>query len=138
MRDDNAGRIRGRPEIDRGRAGRSAGPVGLSCTPLGGRKTPLGQQFYVLAVLRQPEENVTPLEKSEVDRVISCYRELRARRPELAQAEIILNVANELRWAKRVDDENRFYRETVTARPRSARSPVRSMLAAQARRRRWS
>src|SRR5262249_37142727 len=41
------------------------------------------------------------------------YRELFARRPELAQGEIILNVSNELRLAKRVEDEERFYRETV-------------------------
>ncbi len=45
--------------------------------------------------------------------MISCYRELRARRPELAQAEIIQVVSNELLWAHRVDEENQFYREAV-------------------------
>ena len=45
--------------------------------------------------------------------MIASYRELRARRPELAQGEVILNVAEELRLAKRTDDLEKFYRETI-------------------------
>ena len=45
--------------------------------------------------------------------MLGCYRELRGRRPELAQGEIIVNVAKELRSAKRVADEERFYREIL-------------------------
>jgi tetratricopeptide (TPR) repeat protein len=79
---------------------------------LGGRKAPLGREFYI-SQTGQPEENTSPLDRTELDRVVACYRDLRARRPELAQAEIIQNVATELKWAKRVDDEERLYRETV-------------------------
>ena len=79
---------------------------------LGARKTPLGERYFA-SQLRSPEENVPPLEQNEIDHVTSCYRALRARRPELAQAEIIQNVSNELSWANRVDEENRFYGEVV-------------------------
>ena len=50
-----------------------------------------------MSVLRQREATVPPLGKAELDHVLNCYKELRARRPELAQGEIIVNVANELR-----------------------------------------
>ena len=76
------------------------------------RSTPLGQS-YTISPLRQPEESPMPLGQAEIDHMLACYNELRARRPELAQGEIIVNVANELRWAKRHDDEERFYRESV-------------------------
>ncbi len=79
---------------------------------LGARTTPLGRSYSV-SVLRQPEENVPPLGQAELDHVLACYKELQSRRPELAQGEIIVNVANELRRAKRIDDEERFYRETL-------------------------
>ncbi len=82
---------------------------------LGQRTAPLGQRVAqnVQTPIRQAEENDTPLERHEVDHIIACYHELRARRSELAQGEIILNVANELRSARRTADEERFYRETV-------------------------
>ncbi len=79
---------------------------------LGARSTPLGR-IYSVSVLLQPEENVSPLGQAELDHVLACYKKLRARRPELAQGEIIVNVAHELRRAKRIDDEERFYREIV-------------------------
>ena len=62
--------------------------------------TPLGGSFVVTQI-RQVDEDTTPLEAREIDHVLACYRELKARRPELAQAEIIVNVANELAWSKR-------------------------------------
>ena len=104
-------RIRGRTKIDGGRAD---DPVAMWAYlhALGARNTPLGERYFGRRRGR-PEENVTSLEKSEVDRVISCYRELRARRPELAQAEIIQNVSNELKSAKRLEEENRFYQEVL-------------------------
>ncbi len=61
----------------------------------------------------QSEESIPPLEKDELDHVLACYRGMRARRPELAQAQVLLNLADELKHAKRLDEEERFYRETV-------------------------
>ncbi len=47
---------------------------------LGLRKTPSSQRV-IISILRQPEENVDPLEKKEVDHVIDCYRVLRSKPP---------------------------------------------------------
>ena len=44
---------------------------------------------------------------------MECYRGLRARRPELAQAQILQYVDDELKRAKRVDDEEKFYRDAI-------------------------
>ena len=111
MRDDNAG------AFDAGRRLSAAAPgnplaLWAFLHALGARDAAIGVRARVM-VERPSDENVAPLEPHEVDHVVACYRELHARRPELAQGEIILNVANELRWAKRTDDEERFYRETV-------------------------
>ena len=110
-RDDNAG------AFDAGRRLSAAAPgnplaLWAFLHALGARDAAIGVRARVM-VERPSDENVAPLEPHEVDHVVACYRELHARRPELAQGEIILNVANELRWAKRTDDEERFYRETV-------------------------
>ncbi len=80
------------------------------------RAAPLGQRAGLTsgtALFRQWEENVTALERQDVDQMIASFRGLRSRRPELAQGEIILSVARELRLARRVDDEDQIYRETV-------------------------
>ena len=45
--------------------------------------------------------------------MLACFRSLQARRPELAQAEILQYVDDELKRAKRGDEEERFYREVV-------------------------
>ncbi len=79
---------------------------------LRGRQTPLGQRFIVSS-LRATEENVSPLDKDDLDHVLACYHALRDRRPELAQAEILQNIAEELKRAGRADEETRFYREVV-------------------------
>jgi tetratricopeptide (TPR) repeat protein len=79
---------------------------------LGGRQTPLGR-YLVVARGRTLEENVSPLDKDELDYVLACLHALRDRRPELAQAEILQNVADELKRAGRADEETRFYREVV-------------------------
>ena len=72
---------------------------------------------------------------AEIDHMLACYDELRARRPELAQGEIIVNVAKELRWAKRRDDEERFYRETVQGATQIGQIAGAMDLAGRARRR---
>ncbi len=82
---------------------------------LGPRDTPLGQRYAVSvqSQLRQADEIHPPLDGRQLDRVLARFHELRAQRPELAQGEIIVNVANELRWAGRTADLEKFYHETV-------------------------
>ncbi|HZW30043.1 MAG TPA: tetratricopeptide repeat protein, partial [Isosphaeraceae bacterium] len=80
---------------------------------IGGRSLGAGQRYYI-SQFRGPQKDTTPpLEKDELEHVLACYRSLRTRRPELAQAQILQNVSDELKRAKRVEDEERFYREAV-------------------------
>ena len=78
---------RSRPasEIERGRAERSAGALGLSAA-LGARKTPLGQRSRAHRRSRQRDRRTPRRSKDRSRSRVACYRELRARRPELAQA----------------------------------------------------
>jgi lipopolysaccharide biosynthesis regulator YciM len=61
----------------------------------------------------EAKDSTPPLEKAELDHALSCYASLRSRRPELAQALILRNVDLELKRAKRVEDEERFYRDSI-------------------------
>ncbi len=82
---------------------------------LGGRHVPIGREFrftHLTASLQQ-EEGVPALEKDELDHVLACYRAMRARRPELAEGLVLLNLSDELKRAQRLDEEARFYREAV-------------------------
>ena len=92
-------------------------PVGLWAylNALGARSSPLGQRpaTTALARYRQWKDEVAPMGRQELEHVIAALRELRMRRPELVQGEIIVNVAHELARAKRTDDEIRFYRDVV-------------------------
>ena len=85
---------------------------GRSCTAWGPGKLPIGQRT-VITQIRNVEDNVPPLDRAELDHVLACFRSLQARRPELAQAEILQYVDDELKRAKRGDEEDRFYREVV-------------------------
>ena len=89
IRDDNAGAFEAGRETDRGRAARSAGSLGVSARTRGQKHSP-GPAVCRFAFARRKRTS-SPSKKAEVDRVITCFRELRARRPELAQAEIILS-----------------------------------------------
>ena len=81
---------------------------------LGGRQLGLGMRYYANASRDIGRKDNTPaLDKDELDHVLACYQGLRTRRPELAQAQILQNVADELRRAKRVEDEERFYRDAI-------------------------
>ena len=44
---------------------------------------------------------------------MSCFRSLRARRPELAQAQLLQIVFTELKRAKRTEEEEQLYRESI-------------------------
>ncbi len=85
---------------------------------MGGRRLPLGREFFISqsqpqVPLTDQEESVPPLEHDELEHMMSCYRSLRARRPELAQALVLINVSDELKRANRLDLEEQFYREAL-------------------------
>ncbi|MGP0063330.1 MAG: DUF1583 domain-containing protein [Isosphaeraceae bacterium] len=81
---------------------------------VGGRQLGLGVRNYTYAGRDTGQkDNTPPLDKDELEHVLACYRGLRTRRPELAQAQILQNVADELRRAKRPDEEERFYRDAI-------------------------
>ena len=61
---------------------------------------------------------------------MSCYQSLRVRRPELAEHVILLNVSEELKRAKRLDEEAVFYRETIAGSTRLGQIAGAFMLAA--------
>jgi predicted Zn-dependent protease len=81
---------------------------------LGGRERLAGQRIYVNGNLGQQAKDTTPpLPAAELDHVMVCYRALRARRPELAQTQVLHVVFTELKRAKRTDEENKLYRESI-------------------------
>ena len=50
--------------------------------------------------------------------MLACFRSLQARRPELAQAEVLQYIDDELKRAELVEEERRFYREVVAGATR--------------------
>ena len=74
----------------------------------------------------EAKDSTPPLEKAELDHVLACFASLRARRPELAQAQILQIVSTELKRAKRVEEEEQFYRESIAGATQLARSPASS------------
>ncbi len=82
----------------------------------GGRHLGMGMRNYSNASRgSMQKDNTPPLDKDELEHVLACYRGLRTRRPELAQAQILQNVADELKRAKRPEEEERFYREAIAS-----------------------
>ena len=79
---------------------------------IGGRQTGLGQQYYVYQGQDQ-RDTTPPLETDELENVLACYRSLKTRRPELVQAQILQHVFKELKRAKRVEQEEKLYREAI-------------------------
>ena len=81
---------------------------------LGGRERSAGQRIYVnINQGQQAKDTTPPLPDAELDHVMVCYRALRARRPELAQTQVLHVVFTELKRAKRTDEENKLYRESI-------------------------
>ena len=114
MRNDNAGAYRRRQDVEPRPGDRSARALGLSA--ITGRPADAAgpaRRRVRRRVAAQQKDDTPPLDKDELDHVMECYRGLRARRPELAQAQILQYVDDELKRAKRVDDEEQFYREAV-------------------------
>ncbi len=79
---------------------------------LGGRQTALGTRYYV-SYTNPRAEGLSPLSAAELDHLLACYRSLRALRPELAEAEILQNVDNELKWANRSEQRDAFYHDVL-------------------------
>ncbi len=81
---------------------------------LGGRQLGTGMRYYANASRDTSRSDHTPpLDNDELKHVLACYQALRTRRPELAQAQILQNVADELRRAKQTDEGERFYRDAI-------------------------
>ncbi len=80
---------------------------------IGGRERPAGQRNIVNYQVQQGKDTTPPLPSAELDHVIACFRSLRARRPELAEAQILQFVFTELKRAKRTQEEEKLYRESI-------------------------
>ena len=81
---------------------------------LGGRERAAGQRIVTgLGSGNQVKDTTPPLPAAELDHALVCYRALRARRPELAESQILQIMFTELKRAKRTDEEEKLYRESI-------------------------
>ena len=113
LRDDNAAIVAAGKRLSQGAAN---DPLALWAYlySLGGRERPAGQRIVAgLSSGSQAKDTTPPLPAAELDHALVCYRALRARRPELAQTQILQIVFTELRRAKRTDEEEKLYRESI-------------------------
>ena len=119
LRFDNAGLFAAARALSRAAATDSQA-LWIYLHAAGGRQLPLGEENWTTqAKSNRDEYNITPpLEEDELEHLLACYRSLRARRPELARAQILIHVADELARAKRGADLDRFYRDTITGSTR--------------------
>ncbi len=76
-------------------------------------------------------DKTPPLAAEELDHALSCYKALKARRPDWADAAIIGGVATELKRAKRTEEAERFYEEAVASLGEGEQSGVAITLAAE-------
>ena len=120
MREDNAG------AFEAARALYRAAPTDTSVLwaylfAVGGRGLPAGQTYQVYQY-QQPQDNDTPpLDKEELDHLAAAYKALRARRPDLAGAQMLVMVESELKRAGKVDEQERFYRDALAGRQSAGR-----------------
>jgi tetratricopeptide (TPR) repeat protein len=89
-----------------------------------------GQQVY------QDEEGevvdkTPPLPNDELEHVLACYKALRARRPDWADAAIIGGVSNELKRARRTEESDRFYQDAIASLGEGEQAGVALALAAE-------
>lgn len=83
-------------------------------TAVGNRRAGTGQRAYV----RSGQENVDrtpPLPPEELEHLLTCYNDLRRRRPELVREAVLQNVQTELKRAKREADGDRLFAEAVAS-----------------------
>ena len=86
---------------------------------VGGRDTAMGRRALTVVNRGMPAKDSTPpLPPEELDHVIKCFNSLRARRPELAQAQLLQIVFNELKRAKRTEAEESSIASRSMAPPR--------------------
>ena len=81
---------------------------------LGARAAAFGQRYYVIAS-NAAKDSEPPLPKAELDHAMAAYGSLRTRRPELAQAEILVNITTELKRAKRDQEGDAIYKESIAS-----------------------
>ncbi len=87
---------------------------------LGGRERTAGQRIVtgLSSGSNQVKDTTRPLPAAELDHALVCYRALRARRPELAETQILQIVFTELKRAKRIEEEEKLYRESIAGATR--------------------
>ena len=73
----------------------------------------MGREYFVVQYQVEEETDAPPLDNDELTHLLNCNNALRARRPELTGAQIVLAVDAELKRAGRADQEARFYREAL-------------------------
>ena len=137
MRYDNAALFEAARKLSRAAA---ADPIALWAYlhVMGGRQLPLGselfftQQSSVLSQLSAPaQEDGGALDSAELDHVMASCQSLRARRPDLAGALLLINISDELKRAKRRDQEERFYNEAIAGATRIGQVAGAFVLAAR-------
>ena len=83
---------------------------------VGGRGLPLGREYFVVQYRPEEETDTPPLDKDELEHLLDCHNALRARRPELTGAQIVLAVDAELKRARRVDQGRSFLSRSARRR----------------------
>ena len=113
LRSDNAGAFAAAKNLSRA-AATDHSALWAYLISLRARQRPLGTRVTVAvaAKVMDQKDDTPPLDKNETEHVLDCYRSLQARRPELA-AMVLQSVVDELKRAKAVDGEERFYREAI-------------------------
>ncbi len=105
--------VRGRQGLQSRRALRYDGPVGLSVRRRRARTSHGSRVLRHPAYARRTTTPRPPWTRTSWHICSPAYSALRARRPELTGAQIVLAVDAELKRAGRVDEEERFYREAL-------------------------
>ena len=121
MRYDNAAPFRGGPHALAGRPRPIRSRSGRTSMSWGAGSFAQGRELYFSQLrLTGWSRKRTPLRSNsaELDHVMACYQALRARRPDLAGALLLINISDELKRASRLDQEERFYREAIAGSTR--------------------
>ena len=116
LRYDNAGAFAAGKTLSRSRADRSAGALGLSVFARPAAATVPGTRYRRRPVTRAPKDNTPAARKAELDHVLPCYP-CAASPPARAGAgpDPAASSFKELKRAKRIDDEEQLYRESIGA-----------------------
>ena len=83
-----------------------------------------------LSQLTARQEDAAPLDSAELDHADGLYQSLRSSPSRPGWALVLINISDELKRAKRLDQEERFYREAIAGPTRLGQIAGAFMLAA--------